>query len=319
MSSNVEDERTTLRHTVLRRGITAGVSTALEIGPLDRPVLPRPDYDVLYADWAPTSVLREKYADDPNVYEIVDVDIIWNGTVELSPVVPNGMTFDAVIASHVVEHVPDPVGWLQHLSSVLKPGGTVGLVIPDKRFTFDHNRRVSETADLIDAHVRRATVASYAQLYDFHTRALPVDTAALWNGDGDYVGQVRSDDLRREAYAGCVALRDEGRYVDVHCHTFTPDSFITTMEDLVHLGLLDLAIEELVPTQPLSFEFYVRLQKFSQDDPRREDRIAEGLERGRAALEVAPRPRTRDWPVARRFSTRCRPPSLMEVSARSGP
>ena len=154
MSSNVEDERTTLRHTVLRRGITAGVSTALEIGPLDRPVLPRPDYDVLYADWAPTSVLRKKYADDPNVYEIVDVDIVWNGTDELSSVVPNGMTFDAVIASHVVEHVPDPVGWLQHLSSVLKPGGTVGLVIPDKRFTFDHNRRVSETADLIDAHVR---------------------------------------------------------------------------------------------------------------------------------------------------------------------
>ncbi len=39
-------------------------------------------------------------------------------------------TFDRIIASEVMEHIPDDVGALDELTRVLKPGGTIAITIP---------------------------------------------------------------------------------------------------------------------------------------------------------------------------------------------
>jgi len=39
--------------------------------------------------------------------------------------------FDCIVASHVVEHVPDPVAWVRALAQHLAPGGTMVLATPD--------------------------------------------------------------------------------------------------------------------------------------------------------------------------------------------
>jgi hypothetical protein len=46
----------------------------------------------------------------------------------------------------------------------------------------------------------------------------------------------------------------------VHCHVFTPDSFLGLVEKLVRLGLIDYEVAAFVPTQPNNFEFYVSLR-----------------------------------------------------------
>ncbi len=49
-------------------------------------------------------------------------------------------TYDFVLASHVLEHIANPLRALQEWKRVLNPEGTVLVVVPDKRETFDHRR-----------------------------------------------------------------------------------------------------------------------------------------------------------------------------------
>jgi ubiquinone/menaquinone biosynthesis C-methylase UbiE len=43
----------------------------------------------------------------------------------------NDNTFDAVILSHVIEHVPNPLALLAEIHRILKPGGVISLVTPN--------------------------------------------------------------------------------------------------------------------------------------------------------------------------------------------
>lgn len=278
---------------VLRRGIAVAPARVIEIGPLDNPVLPKPRYGAVYVDYADAGALRHKYADDATRRgEIVDVDVLWDGSSPLVAVLDGLGPFDAVVASHVIEHVPDPIRWLSHLAGVLRPGGVVSLAVPDMRFTFDANRRLSEFSDVLDAYLRQAVVPSCAQLFDYHTKAVAVDAIAMWDGSGDVRGQVRPGDLEREAFDACVALSGGGSYIDVHCHTFTPQSFVDLFAKLSDFGLVDFSIAELVPTRRGAWEFYVRLSRLDPQwsDPLRREAIAVGLDLARTAATSAPTP-----------------------------
>jgi len=52
-------------------------------------------------------------------------------------------TQDFVIANHFIEHCQNPIGALQNMLRVLKPGGKLYLSIPDKRYTFDMDRPIT--------------------------------------------------------------------------------------------------------------------------------------------------------------------------------
>jgi len=45
--------------------------------------------------------------------------------------------FDYCLASHVIEHIPNPIAFFQSIAHLLKPGGVLSLAVPDKRYTFD--------------------------------------------------------------------------------------------------------------------------------------------------------------------------------------
>ncbi|UQX10570.1 class I SAM-dependent methyltransferase [Candidatus Mycobacterium methanotrophicum] len=91
----------------------------LEIGPLHKPIVPKKGTGVLYADHLPTDKLRDKYRNNERVSNdhIQGVDIV---------VGPSGIgdavgsrRFHYVVASHVIEHIPNPLGWFNDVFSVI--------------------------------------------------------------------------------------------------------------------------------------------------------------------------------------------------------
>jgi SAM-dependent methyltransferase len=49
-------------------------------------------------------------------------------------------SYDAVLASHVLEHLANPLGALSEWARVVRPGGHVLLIVPHRDGTFDHRR-----------------------------------------------------------------------------------------------------------------------------------------------------------------------------------
>ena len=61
-----------------------------------------------------------------------------------------------------------------------------------------------------------------------------VDTEGLWAGAIDYTGVVRDDvpDPIVHAYQVCQEQVSHPSFIDIHCHVFTPASFLTVFEGL---------------------------------------------------------------------------------------
>jgi SAM-dependent methyltransferase len=241
----------------------------LEIGPLASPRVPKEQGPVLYVDHTDADGLRHKYAADPNMRhrldEIVDVDYVLAGDQPLHEVVAPDAPFDYVIASHLIEHIPDPVSWLADIAMTLRVAGILSLVIPDKRYCFDLNRRTTDISELVDAHLRRLRRPSFKQVYDFISKEVtgPLDTAAIWAGTADYSGAVRSDvqDPDVAALQLCRTVADSDAFVDVHCNVFTPDSFLELYEKLAQLGLIDFEIAYFASTERNNLEFFISLRR----------------------------------------------------------
>ncbi|MEY2452968.1 MAG: hypothetical protein QOD92_2542 [Acidimicrobiaceae bacterium] len=235
----------------------------LEIGPLHNPIVAKADgVNVAYVDHADTETLRRKYAADPNVPFVLDIDHVWGEHRLVGAVGEAGL--DYVIASHVIEHVPDLVSWLGELGEVLRSGGVVSLVIPDKRYCFDARRAVTEPSEIVEAYLTKRNRPSVAQIFDFESKYVEVDTLALWAGQPGY-GDVP---LRvREAFAKCADAMTHDDYVDVHATTWTPSSFVEVMRTLFELDLVPFRFASFHPTPFNSLEFYVTFELIDPDVP----------------------------------------------------
>ena len=230
----------------------------LEIGPLSRPTLSKKKYRVWYVDHADRDELIRKYrhsatSESLDSEAIVPVDIVWSGR-PLAVCLPEPRTFDYALASHVVEHVPDIIGWLQQIASVLRDGGLMSLAIPDKERTFDHLRAVSRPADLIEAHVRRLRVPSARHVFDAITSASPF---------GEPV-KPPSTTLIVQALQHARAVEATDLYLDVHCYVFTPESFREVFAIVACTGLVPFRLRRLFPTRPGANEFIVSLEKTNE-------------------------------------------------------
>ena len=127
----------------------------LEIGPSYNPVAPKSQGWISWSvDHANQEDLKEKYRSDASVDEsrIEFVDFIWRSG-DIDQVIPleHHNTFNACIASHVIEHFPNPIGFFRSMSRLLNTGGVISLAIPDKRSCFDYFKPLSLTGDLLYA------------------------------------------------------------------------------------------------------------------------------------------------------------------------
>ncbi len=253
------------RREKLLGGLDLATATGIEIGPLCRPLIDKTESHVLYVDHTDAESLRRKYAGDPNVDadRIVDVDGVW-GERSLKDCLGGRADFDYVIASHVIEHVPDLAGWIHEIGQVLRPGGCLCLAIPDRRYSFDYSRRSSGLGDVIEAFVRKSRRPTPGQVFDALSKAARVEVAQAWEGRVDS-STFEPLMTKRAALEQSFQAVEEGVYRDVHCWVFTPSSLLGILADLVDLDLLPFRCARFFPTEPYQLEFFLTLEKLSPD------------------------------------------------------
>jgi SAM-dependent methyltransferase len=251
------------RRAKLLSSIAPDRQLGLEIGPLASPIIPKSERNrVLYVDHCGTPELIQKYKGQVPAGDIAEVDVIWSDGSLQDAV--HGKTFDYVIASHVIEHVPDLIGWLREIGNVLAPGGNLALAIPDKRYTFDIARPLSTVGEVVAAHLAHQAVPSVKQVYDNYTMARAVDTTSVWNGlqTCDTVPYLHPRGIARTFVQRVVA----GDYVDCHCWIFTPRSFLDVLRALTSEKYISFGLRHFFDSEEGENEFIVNLSAHMADD-----------------------------------------------------
>jgi Domain of unknown function (DUF4214) len=252
-------------------------SKGLEIGPSYRPTFPKAaGYDIKIIDHCSTEELIAKYRADSYVpQDLVDqienVDIVWNeGSYRNLPSICDDL--DYIVASHVIEHTTDVFGFLKDCSDLLKVGGCLLLVIPDKRCVLDCCRPSSTIGDVLIAHLAPGVYDIKSELDESWYGAL-LDSGAAWSMD--HLEQATNDGRiaqpQREVAVGgaiwkrSVSLSLSGNnasvknYRDAHRWVFDPANFKDIVSFLEHYAPTNLQLE-FMPA-PFGCEFYAVLRK----------------------------------------------------------
>ena len=96
--------------------------------------------------------------------------------------------FDYLLSSHNLEHLPDPIRFLQVCCQLLAVGGHVSMAIPDKRCCHDFYRPLTDVSEWLQAYHEKRTCPTPAQVFRncaFHsldTYGACVWTPAQWAG-----------------------------------------------------------------------------------------------------------------------------------------
>ena len=289
-----------------------GALTGLELGPLTNPVVARARGDIRYLDHVDTDALRARYATHKgfDVEAIVDIDYASDGR-SIAETVGADAPFDYVVASHVIEHVPDLIAWLADLRAVLRDDGVVALAVPDQRRCFDALRQPTVLADVVDAHLSGATAPTARQVFDHYFSAVQWGGRIVWDVAAP-IGELAPVHPESEAMERASDADAGGDYDDVHCWVFTPRSFVRLMAGLRRLGLTPFDVVDCSDT--VGIEFFAHLRPVGVappvDAPEGPERSSEGgvvcadLEVARARLaaaeaEVAAMRSSRSWRVTR--------------------
>lgn len=234
-----------LRRPSLRQRFVARYASklgpGLEIGPSFNPLARKADgYCVDTLDHADASALRAKYRDGGvNVDRIEEVDFVWRGE-PLSETLGRRDWYDWIIASHVIEHTPDLVGFLVECQTLLRDAGRLILVVPDKRYCFDHFQSLSSTGDALDAHQLGRTQPSPGRVFDHHANAVSKGRRGVLAWHRHAPGAMRFVHDMAGARGAWRNAQAGSEYIDVHNWHFTLESFRLVIDDLRDLGLLEL-------------------------------------------------------------------------------
>lgn len=252
------------RDTVMRSLDCKGIG--LEIGPSHNPVAPKKlGFNVDILDHLNQSELKNKYSGQSaygvNVDNIEEVDYVWNGQ-PLAEVIGKIDYYDWIIASHVIEHVPDMITFIKECSKLLKSNGRLSLVVPDKRYCFDSLNPCSSTGDFLDAFEAKNSKPTVGKIFDHFANACQLNKMIAW--DSVTNGELKLIHSLEQSKDICYKALINDEYIDVHCWRFTPESFRLVLTDFKMLGLVDLEIVDEAP--PTGCEFYVTLGKIKNKD-----------------------------------------------------
>jgi SAM-dependent methyltransferase len=151
---------------VRRRFASHLTGNGIEIGPGHMPFPLPTSLSVRYVDrWEPTvnSTLFPELGESPGFPE---PDVVTHLDLDrLSQFA--GSSQDFVIASHVLEHLANPLAMLEDIHRVLRPKAHLVLLLPDRHKTFDCDRSPTPLAHLVDEYRRDVREVDDAHIIDF--------------------------------------------------------------------------------------------------------------------------------------------------------
>ncbi len=208
---NASADGTTRSTAAARRQLSRHLTgKGIELGPGHVP-FPRPAHgvEVSYVDrWRPEEN-RLLFPELGEQAAFVEPDVVCNFDTEgLSAFEDESQ--DHVIASHMLEHVANPLALLHDIHRVLRPGGILILLLPDRHRTFDRDREPTPLSHVINDHDRGVTMVEDHHVAEFLTKM----GLSCPQNPGER-----------------QALFDLQRRRSVHVHVWTADEFF---EVLVH-------------------------------------------------------------------------------------
>jgi len=227
----------------------------VEVGASFRPLAPKRDgWNTSVVDHDTRAGLIAKYAAATVAPEAIEeVDVLWREG-PLHNVFPSDSlgTFDALLASHVLEHMPDLIAFLDSTRRLVRDDGCLVFALPDKRWCFDFFRPVSLAGDVLLAHNQRRTRHSPATLYNEVAYAVTLHGQPGWT-----VREPASDvafahrlGLARQLFDDSLA---DTVYRDAHAWQFTPASFELLILDLSLAGECDWHVDWIRPADAVEF------------------------------------------------------------------
>lgn len=188
---------------------------------------------VAYLDHAPLDELESHaYAGQHEFVALAGRD-----SLDVMATVADG-SVDFVIACHVIEHVVNPLGALAAALRVLRPGGSLVLVVPDKHRTFDAPRPLTDLDHLLLDFRRPDRERDAEHVDEFFRLAFRAHAPPLESG------------------------RDAGD-VDVHYHVWDYPHFLHTvlLAEAEGIARWSSIWSQPTVTDPTANEFYVVLRK----------------------------------------------------------
>lgn len=178
--------RFTPREDVARRFLRG---EGIEIGPFVWPLRVPPGARVRNVDFkSREELVSAGRASVKNIEAIPEIHIV--DKAEKLATIPDA-SLDFVIASHVIEHLEDPLGALENWLRVLRPGGVVYIGVPDASQTFD-SQRPRTTAEHVLLDHRDGPERSRQQHYEEWARL--IEGAAE-----EHVGERAAEFAREDA------------------------------------------------------------------------------------------------------------------------
>ncbi len=227
----------------------------LEIGPFCSPVLQGDK--VRYFDIASREALIEK---------AIQLQYPFTEAPTIDYVSPNGdmdiidERFDQVFSSHCVEHQPDLVRHFSQVSRILRDGGSYFLLVPDKRFCFDHYLAESTIADVLGAHIEQRRLHYAKSVLGQLLLTTHNEPVRHWQGDH---GLPKFQQQGIECIKGTInhIVRNVDSYIDTHAWHCTPQIFEDIVTKIYQLGLSMLKADKVYNTPFGRFEFCAILSK----------------------------------------------------------
>jgi hypothetical protein len=220
----------------------------LEIGPFDNPRMIGDGVE--YFDVLDRAGLEKRSAElrrnrrSPDIHHVSPTGDL--GIVERK--------YDAIFSCHCVEHQPDLIGHLRHVERMLADDAAYYIVLPDKRFCFDHFFPASDVDAAVDAYREQRRFHTATNVIRHFAFATHNDARRHWHGDHCDEDYEKNIPARTLAALEKIS-RERGRYLDVHAWQFTPESFEWLIEALFSLGSIKLRPARVFGTAKYRFEF----------------------------------------------------------------
>ena len=204
----------------------------LEIGALHKPF--DLDATVIYLDCKSKEELLEQYKNDAKVSRIKHVHLKAPG--DSFPFICSNI-FDFVCSCHVLQYLSNPGRAIEEWLRVLKPGGLIYIIVPDKRYCFDRRRETTTIEHLIDEYTSNIREISRLHYEDY-----------IINTNGE-------DGIKRETSETFID-RCFNAQSSIHVHTFTADSLYNFL-----LALKEHILFEVIHYEAQGLHLHVALKK----------------------------------------------------------